>query len=142
MEIGIASDHAGFPLKAHLVSECEWLSDYGTHDGDTSVHYPEFAQTLCRDVVSGKVARGVLICGSGLGMSMVANRHAGIRAACCTNEMAARLSRAHNDANVLCMGAWLVAPKAASELLHVWLNTPFEGGRHRLRLDMFPGETT
>jgi ribose 5-phosphate isomerase B len=136
--IAIASDHAGFELKAALVEELKSAGtpvlDLGTYSGD-SVDYPDFADALAQAVLTGKAARGVLVCGTGIGISMAANRHKGIRAAHCRDTTDARLARQHNDANVLALGARTTGPEVAKDCLRVFLATPFDGGRHQRRVD-------
>ena len=137
--IAIASDHAGFPLKQALVAELEAMGegvlDLGTQDAETSVDYPDFAERLASAIKEGRAERGVLVCGTGLGISMAANRHAWIRAAPCQDETTARLSRQHNDANVLALGARIVGLEVAKDCLKSFLGTAFEGGRHERRVD-------
>lgn len=134
----IASDHAGFALKERMkrdLPDIEWI-DLGP--GDTSrVDYPDFADRVAKKVLENLETggRGVLICGSGQGMAMRANRYKGIRAALVWNDESTRLAREHNDANVICLGARLLKPELAEELLRLFLATPFEGGRHQGRLD-------
>lgn len=134
----IASDHAGFGLKQALVGVLRGagveFEDLGTHD-EGSTDYPDYAHALCEAITSGKASRGILVCGSGLGMSMAANRHPGIRAAVCTESYAARMTRLHNDANVLCLGSRIVGPGVAEDIVRVFLDTEFEGGRHQRRID-------
>lgn len=136
--VAIAADHAGFALKAVLKEELARMDfevlDLGTHDTDR-VDYPDFADALGREIESGRIRRGVLICGSGLGISMAANRHRAVRAAPCRDVTAARLARAHNDANVLAFGARLIGDAVALECLHTFFDTMFEGGRHQRRVD-------
>lgn len=139
MRIALSSDHGGFFLKQTLVKQLndnpKWeVVDMGT-DGPNSVHYPDYAQSVCQAILSGKADRGVLICGTGLGMSMAANRYPGIRAALCHDEYTARMSRQHNDANVLVLGGRVTGESVATALLDLWLEEPFEGGRHQIRLD-------
>jgi ribose 5-phosphate isomerase B len=137
----IASDHAGFDLKEKLVHEMsgvEWV-DLGPSDS-ARVDYPDFADRLCQRVISDKTP-GVLICGSGQGMAIRANRHSGIRAALAWNEEVAKLSRGHNDANVLCLGARLIEPETAKQVIDAFLSTPFEGGRHADRVAKLERET-
>lgn len=133
----IASDHAGYRLKLELVRALEqWgysVEDLGTHD-EASTDYPDFAHDLCAAVVDGRYSHGVLVCGTGLGMSMAANRHAGVRAAVCTDSYAARVTRNHNDANVLCLGSRIVGPGVAEDILKTFLESEFEGGRHARRV--------
>ena len=132
----IASDHAGVELKAELKKRLpnrEW-EDLGPPD-TTRVDYPDFARRLALQVASHPTTQGILICGSGIGMSIAANKVHGIRAALVENASAARLSREHNDANVLCLGARFVAPEYAAEIVETWLNTPFSGdSRHQGRI--------
>ncbi len=136
--IAIAADHAGFGLKAELIAELKTLGetvlDLGT-DGPESVDYPDFGDALARAILAGKAARGVLVCGSGIGISIAANRHKGIRAAHCRDTTDARLARLHNDANVIALGARTVGSEVAKDCLRVFLSTGFEGGRHQRRID-------
>ena len=138
LPILIASDHAGFELKRHLRQVLERLGlpveDLGT-DSEASVDYPDLAHRLARALAEGRAERGVLICGSGQGMVMAANRHVGVRAALPHDEAAARLTRQHNDANVLALGARVTPPEQAERILRAFLETPFEGGRHQRRVD-------
>jgi ribose 5-phosphate isomerase B len=136
--IALGADHAGFRLKEHLKS---WLGaggypvlDMGTH-GDAPVDYPDFAVAVGEAVMTGRAARGVLVCATGIGIAIAANKIPGIRAAVCTDLYTAGLSRAHNDANVLALGARVTASEAATVILQTWLAAPFEGGRHQRRLD-------
>ncbi|MGD9537930.1 MAG: ribose 5-phosphate isomerase B [Alphaproteobacteria bacterium] len=135
--IAIAADHAGLPLKAALVPALERkglrVLDLGTMS-DASVDYPDYADALACRIEAGEVERGVLICGSGIGMSIAANRHRAVRAAVCRDAESARLARQHNDANVLCLGARLIAADDAKACLEAFLDTPFEGGRHARRV--------
>jgi len=132
----IGSDHAGFDLKkilrAHLEKLKRSVEDLGTHSTE-SCDYPVAASEVCRTVLS-RNGLGILICGAGLGMSMAANRHRGIRAALCTHTFHARAARAHNNANVLCLGQRVTTPDLALEILEIFLETPYEGGRHERRL--------
>ncbi len=134
----IASDHAGLALKQavcrHLESKGWKVEDIGTHSQE-SCDYPMFADRLCENVLRTG-SKGILICGSGIGMSIAANRHKGIRAALCTHEFHASATRAHNDANVLCMGERVTAPGLACILADLFLTTEFEGGRHQRRVDL------
>ena len=137
MKIAIGSDHAGLALKNRVrdrLRECgHAVEDAGTHAPD-SCDYPDFAHAVAAAVQHGEVDRGILVCGTGLGMSMAANRHHGIRAALCNDLYAARMGRAHNDANVLCLGARIVAPEYALEIVGVFLREPYEGTRHARRV--------
>ena len=135
MKILIASDHAGFEMKAavqRLLPEHQW-EDLGPLDA-ARVDYPDFAEKLARRVATEGI-RGILICGSGIGMSIAANKVAGVRAALVGNPVAARLSREHNDANVLCLGSRFIAPEYGAEIVETWLSTPFTDDiRHRARI--------
>lgn len=136
-KVAIAADHAGFELKSALSSELEAMGyevlDLGT-TGPDSVDYPDFANALAGPIDGGGAARGVLICGSGIGMSIAANRHAGVRAALCHDEISAQLARQHNDANVLVLPGRFIAPDAATRCLRAFMETGFEGGRHARRV--------
>jgi ribose 5-phosphate isomerase B len=136
--IPIASDHAGFELKEHLSKALRALGyevdDIGTHS-PASTDYPDYAHPLAEKVERGEVARGVLLCGTGLGMSYAANRHPGVRAAVAWTPEIAELARKHNDANVLVLPARFVSEEDGVKILTTWLETPFEGGRHQKRVD-------
>jgi ribose 5-phosphate isomerase B len=136
--IVIASDHAGVELKDVLKIEAQALgfeiTDLGTNHS-ASVDYPDYAQALCEWLKNHADAKGVLICGSGIGMSISANRHSHIRAALCNDGLSATLTRKHNDANVLCLGARLIGVDVAKETFKQFLTTPFDGGRHQKRID-------
>ena len=138
MRVAIGSDHAGYHLKQHLVATLEKLGhevdDHGT-DSDQSVDYPPICAGVGRAVVDGRADRGIVLGGSGQGEQIAANKVHGVRAALCNDLYTARLSREHNDANVLAIGARIVATGLADEILALWLETPFEGGRHQPRLD-------
>lgn len=135
--IAVAADHAGVSLKSELASELNSLGfdvlDLGTN-GPESVDYPDYANALAEAMQAGKAKRGVLVCGSGIGVSIAANRHPGIRAALCHDAVTARLARLHNDANVLALGARTTGLEVAKDCLRIFLNTPFEGGRHARRV--------
>jgi len=137
--IFIGSDHAGFALKAvlipHLTAAGHAVTDLGPADTQ-SVDYPHFAKIVCQKVLATPESLGILICGTGLGMSMSANRMPGIRAAVCLNEYLARMARMHNDANVLCLGERVVGQGLAAAITDVFLATAFEGGRHKRRVDL------
>lgn len=137
--IAVASDHAGYPLKDRLANELReagrTVLDLGTNNSD-SVDYPKFGDAMARALLEGRAERGVLICGTGIGVSIAANRHRGIRAAVCHNPETARLSRAHNDANVLVMGGRVIDEETASACMETFLETEFEGGRHQRRVAM------
>lgn len=134
----LASDHAGFPLKeeikAYLDAKGVKYIDCGT-DSTASVDYAKFAQTACLKVTGGEADMAILCCGTGIGISMAANKVKGIRAACCSDFFSAKFTRMHNDANVLCMGARVIGAGLACELVDVFINTEFEGGRHQRRVD-------
>ena len=140
MKIAIASDHAGKELKCYIV---DFLSltdpsvlDYGvTSDFVGSVDYPDFADVVASEVSNSRVERGILVCGTGIGMSIAANKFAGVRAALVYDEFTTRASRAHNDANILCMGARTLNHQRALEFVKLWLETEFEEGRHRARTE-------
>ena len=137
--IAIASDHAGFELKRILAEGLSRMGydvlNLGT-DGPDSVDYPEFGQALARAIQDGRADRGVLICGTGIGIAMAANRFSGVRAAVCHNETSARLAREHNDSNVLALGARLLGEEVAKDCLRTFLTTDFAGGRHARRVHM------
>jgi len=137
MRIAIGSDHAGYELKqylrAHLEAAGHEIVDCGC-DGPESVDYPEFGAAVGRTVSAGDAERGVIVCGTGIGISMAANKVPGIRAALVHDRFGAQMSREHNDANVLAMGARVLDPKHARELTDLWLATEFEGGRHARRV--------
>ncbi len=141
----IASDHAGFRLKRHLVAfleaRGETVRDLGV-DSETSVDYPDYAHRLAAAIEAGEAARGILICGTGLGMSMTANRHPGVRAALCHDAYTAEYARRHNNANVLCLGGRVLGPGVAEQVAAVFLDTGFEGGRHKRRVDKIEREET
>jgi ribose 5-phosphate isomerase B len=136
--IALGSDHAGFHLKekikAHLEARGIEVLDKGT-DAPVSCNYTVFAHAVCEAVVSGEAPRGILVCGTGVGMSMDANKHAGIRAACCENTFSARMNRMHNDANILCLGEPVIGYGLACDMVDLFLDTSFEGGRHQARVD-------
>ena len=138
MRIAIGADHAGFALKQHVVAllrtQGHDVDDRGTHD-EAPVDYPPVCAEVGREVVAGRADRGIVIGGSGQGEQMAANKVHGVRAALCNDLYTARMSREHNDANVLAMGGRIVAPGLADEIIKLWLATPFEGGRHQRRVD-------
>ncbi len=143
-KIPIAADHAGFPLKQRLVVELRKLGydpiDLGTNSSD-STDYPDYAHPVAHKVESGEAKRGILLCGTGLGMSFAANRHHGIRAAVAWTPEVAHLARAHNDANVLVLPARFVTEDEGVAILKEWLDTPFEGGRHSRRVAKIETDT-
>jgi ribose 5-phosphate isomerase B len=139
MKLAIGSDHGGWELKEEIVkyiktAENIVLSDYGPAD-NKSVDYPDFGRKVSEAVSAGIVDRGILICGTGIGMSIVANKYANVRAALCHDHFTAQMSRLHNDANVLVMGERVVGKGVALDIVKTWLETEFEGGRHQKRLD-------
>ncbi|RIK92797.1 MAG: ribose 5-phosphate isomerase B [Proteobacteria bacterium] len=135
--IAIASDHGGFELKSLLIEEIRALGhqvlDLGCH-GPESVDYPDYAAALAAALADGRADRGVILCGTGIGISIAANRHPHVRAALCHNGLTARLARQHNDANVLALGGRILGPELAKDCLREFLATPFEGGRHARRV--------
>jgi ribose 5-phosphate isomerase B len=135
--LAIGSDHGGFALKeelkAHLDERGVAYKDFGTFS-EESCDYPDVAEPLCRAVVAGEYDRGILICGTGIGMSMAANKVSGIRAALCGDCFSAEFTRRHNDANILTLGARVVGPGLALKIIDTFLDTPFEGGRHARRI--------
>ena len=135
MKIAIASDHAGFELKEFLrknFTDVEWL-DFGPSNADRT-DYPDYAAKVAQHVAKQSGSLGVLVCGSGIGMCIAANKFAGIRAAVVESEQTAKLAKAHNNANILCLGARILDPNRAKEILKAWLETPFEGCRHQDRI--------
>ena len=140
MNIAIGADHGGYELKQEVILLLEKLNhdvhDVGCYSVD-SVDYPPFAEAVCESIIKGECEVGILICGTGLGMSMAANRHRKIRAANCHNEYTARMSREHNDANVLCIGARVLGAGVVEEIIKVWLETDFAAGRHQQRIQQY-----
>lgn len=138
MKIAVASDHRGFTVKGKILALLTQLGhdalDFGPETGE-SVDYPDFAAKVARAVSSGEVERGILICGTGMGMCIVANKFAGVRAAPCHDDLTAQMSRLHNDANVLCLSADLLGDTLVNRMVEIWLNTNFEGGRHARRVE-------
>lgn len=136
MKLAIAADHGGVHLKGSLVElltkDGHAVQDLGTHE-EKSVDYPDFAHALAKLVAGGEVERGILVCGSGVGMSIAANRHAGVRAVVCSETYSAKMSRQHNDANVLCLGERVVGPGLAWDIVRIWLAEVAEGDRHATR---------
>ena len=140
MKIAIGADHGGFALKQQLVELIEamghQIDDIGCHS-QASVDYPQFAEAVCGKVDTSQSDVGILVCGTGIGMAIAANRHRKIRAAICHDAYTARMSREHNNANVLCLGARVIGPGVAQEIVKVWLKTEFAGGRHQQRIAQF-----
>lgn len=136
--IALASDHGGFAYKERVKTLLDELGlpwkDFGT-DSDESVDYPDFSHAAAEAIVNGECDRGIFICGTGIGISLAANRHRGIRAAACQIPEAARMSRLHNNANVLALGQRLTDWETAESMIRLWLETPFEGGRHIRRIE-------
>jgi ribose 5-phosphate isomerase B len=137
MLIAIGSDHAGLEMKTEIIAVLKELGheyiDYGT-DTPQSVDYPDFGEKVSNAVSTGKVERGILICGTGIGMSIVANKFPNIRASLCNELFSAKMSRLHNDANILVLGGRIIGKDLAKEIVRTWMTTPFEGGRHANRL--------
>ncbi|MCA9258925.1 MAG: ribose 5-phosphate isomerase B [Planctomycetales bacterium] len=138
MRIAIGSDHRGFQLKEQLIalltSKNHEIEDVGTN-GPESVDYPDFAALVAGKVSSGAVERGILICGTGIGMAIAANKFPHVRAATCADEITAEISRRHNNLNVLCLSADMLSARTVERMVEVWVDTPFEGGRHERRLE-------
>jgi ribose 5-phosphate isomerase B len=137
MLIAIGSDHAGLEMKTEIIDVLKELGheymDYGT-DTPQSVDYPDFGEKVSEAVSTGKTERGILICGTGIGMSIVANKFPNIRASLCNELFSAKMSRLHNDANILVLGGRIIGKDLAKEIVRTWMTTPFEGGRHANRL--------
>ena len=140
MKLVIASDHGGYnikeAIKAALAADGHTVLDLGTDNDTDSVDYPVFAKALCKVITDGKAELGILCCGTGIGMSMTANKQKGIRAAVLSDAYSARLTRNHNNANVLCLGGRVVDNDKAVELARIFVEAEFEGGRHQRRIDM------
>ncbi|MBO5649591.1 MAG: ribose 5-phosphate isomerase B [Clostridia bacterium] len=138
-KLAIACDHGGYELKkeilAYLDAQGIAYCDFGC-DSTASVNYPEYAAKVCRAIEDGSCTRGILVCGTGIGMSIAANKHRGIRAACCSDTFSARMTRMHNDANVLCLGGRVVGVGLALDMVKLFVETEFEGGRHVERVAM------
>lgn len=139
--LAIASDHAGFGLKEeimkHLDEKDVLYEDLGTYDCSASVDYPDYGQLVAEAVSRGTHEKGIVVCGTGIGISIAANKVPGIRAALCTDEYMAKMSREHNDANVLALGARVIGAGLAVEIVDTWLSASFLGGRHKTRVDKF-----
>ncbi len=139
MRIALGCDHGGFELKEYVKGYLEnrgdvEVLDLGTYSTE-SVDYPEYAARVAHAILKGEADRGILMCGTGIGISISANKFKGIRAALCHDGYTARMSRLHNDANVLAMGGRTTGKEVATDMVRIWLETPFEGGRHQRRLD-------
>jgi ribose 5-phosphate isomerase B len=138
MRIAIASDHRGFHLKEKVISLLKAKGHEVIDDGpsnESSVDYPDFAALVAKKVSSGTADRGILICGTGIGMAIAANKFPGVRAAACVDEVTAELSRRHNDLNVLCLSGDLLSSRSTERLVEIWMSTEFEGGRHQRRVE-------
>jgi ribose 5-phosphate isomerase B len=138
MKIAVASDHRGYHLKEKVISLLKTKGHEIVDEGpstDESVDYPDFAALVASKVSDGTVERGILICGTGLGMAIAANKFPRVRAAACVDEVTAELSRRHNDLNVLCLSGDLLSSRSTERLVEIWMDTEFEGGRHKRRLD-------
>ncbi len=144
MKISIGADHAGVDVHNAIVKALQQegieVTDYGTHSHD-SVDYPDYAHPVAKDVAGGKADYGVLICSTGIGMSIAANKVMGVRAALVHNESSASLARHHNNANVICMGETYVTPEEGVKLVDIFLKTPFDGGRHERRVEKLEKDT-
>ena len=142
-KIAIGSDHGGFNLKNKIIKHLEEKSyevkDYGTYSTD-SCDYPVYAKAVAKSVASGENEKGILVCGSGIGVSIAANKVKGVRAALCHESHSAMLSRLHNNANVLCLGERITGESLALDIVDVWLKSEYEGGRHQKRIDMLDEE--
>ena len=138
MKIAIGSDHRGYHLKEKIAgmlrSKGHDVDDEGT-DAAESVDYPDFAALVAEKVSEGNVDRGILICGTGIGMSIAANKYPGVRAAPCTDEVTVEISRRHNDLNILCLPADMISPRTVERMVELWIETDFEGGRHSRRVE-------
>jgi ribose 5-phosphate isomerase B len=138
MKVAIASDHRGYHLKERIISLLKAKGHVVIDDGpssEESVDYPDFAALVAKKVSADEVDRGILICGTGIGMAISANKFPGVRAAACADEVTARLSRQHNDLNVLCLSGDLLSPRITEQLVAIWMETAFEGGRHERRVE-------
>lgn len=135
--IAIGCDHGGFELKEHIIKHLEdkgvEFKDYGTYSED-SVDYPDYAKKVCNAITEGEADKGILICGTGIGISIAANKHKGIRAALCSDVYGAKMTRMHNDSNVICLGGRVTGRELAFMIIDTWLDTKFEGGRHSMRI--------
>ncbi len=138
LKVAIAADHGGYRLKEEVKKELEAMGipyeDFGTHSPD-SVDYPDYAWPVAKGVASGQFDRGILICGTGIGMSIAANKVRGIRCALVHDAFSARATREHNDSNVLALGERVIGPGLARDIVRIWLTTPYEGGRHQRRIE-------
>lgn len=138
MKIAVASDHRGHDLKEKVLLQLNELGHEGVDfgpDGSESVDYPDYASKVAGAVSRGEADCGILICGTGIGMCITANKFAGVRAAACHDDLTAKMSRLHNDANVLCLSGDLLGDRLVSRMIEIWIDTEFEGGRHARRLE-------
>ena len=138
MKVIIASDHRGFKVKERIFLQLSELGDSVSNAGpftENSVDYPDFAAIVANEISQGHADRGILVCGTGIGMAITANKFPSVRAASCMNELSAKLSRQHNDLNVLCIGADLLSMTEIDDIIKIWLETEFEGDRHQRRID-------
>lgn len=138
MKVALASDHRGVRVKGQILAQVEELGhtalDFGPHDSK-SVDYPDFASKVAEAVSSGEVDRGILVCGTGMGMCIAANKFCGVRAVTCHDDVTAEYSRRHNNANVMCLSADMLGDRLLGRIVEIWLRTEFEGGRHQRRLE-------
>lgn len=136
--LAIGCDHGGFELKNHIISHLKEqeieIKDFGTYD-ENSVDYPDIAEKVCKSITSGECERGILVCGTGIGMSIAANKVKGIRAAVCTDVYSAKMTKQHNNTNVLCLGGRVTGRELAFMICDTWLSEEFLGGRHKNRID-------
>ena len=139
-KIAIACDHGGYELKLEIIKKLTEMGveyvDFGTNSTE-SVDYPIYAEKVCEAITSGETELGILVCGTGIGMSMAANKHRGIRAACCADTFSARMTRMHNDANVLCLGGRVLGAGLACDMVELFVTSEYLGGRHDKRIAMF-----
>lgn len=139
LKIAIGADHGGFKLKEKIIEYLRGknleFKDFGTFD-EESCNYPEITKKIATEVAKGSFDRGILVCGTGIGMSIAANKVKGVRAALCSDTFSAKASRGHNDANILCLGQRVLGEGLALEIVETWLDSEFEGGRHKIRVDM------
>ena len=145
MKIAIGCDHAAFKEKLALIKHLNdkeiTIKDFGCHS-ESSVDYPDYAHAVCKEIQNSNFDLGILICGSGIGISIAANRNKGIRAALCCSEFHAEMSRKHNNANILAMGARFTSINEMKDIINSWLNTDFEGGRHQIRINKIEENNT
>jgi ribose 5-phosphate isomerase B len=138
MKIAVGSDHRGFQVKSRILAQIGEMGHTGVDFGPESaesVDYPDFAAKVAKAISEGKVDRGILICGTGIGMCIVANKFPGVRAASCHDDLTAEMCRRHNDANILCLSADLLGERLVTRMVEIWLTTEFEGGRHARRVE-------